>query len=636
MAIPQIQVIDENPPIFDLEWMDNCVDKVNFAGPGIDQLLADVNKQLSFKIRGEFSNKYRQQALLELLGQDFARLHFPHHQYDTKLLRPPNMEPKKREELMSEMRDLMDTFLVDTLEELGYPRDFSTFTGNPEIETFLDEIRTLFKSESEAQVQKRNAKAGIERAESVEEDVVSLISSHSGDADAEEAPKELEKLQFRKSDVLGEALNAVIANDSAARRDLIEKFARTYLMFPVPLRKAIWEGFISDIQKLDDGKKKSKRKAEKDFKAEVKKKLKGGAGRAVQSPDYQTIYSAVIDTYSNNVCLKPWANDDHMLQTAHIINIVNVFDKTWTTAQIYWLLPYQILYEQGEGVFDEEERHMIEMSSILQKFSRYGPLKWSEVAKVAREVVSDLQSLDEELFNHLTKVLDESIHATSYLHNIVPEVLLDNPDKSKKVWNDLKKKRKKEWKPKDHDHFGKLELWIRKWVSEAFVGIISHEELLYIYDILFMHQWRPEIFVKLSLLFLGMLKPWIMRTTNFKEAVTVLLEEADKLYVNDIRKGLVILENKKNFYSLSEVNTNYVIVKPPEPEVKKEPEPEPVAEETEDKEEENKEEEGEEGDGEEGEDEEGEDEEEEEGDEEEGEDEEEEEDGEADEEEKNE
>ena len=96
-------------------------------------------------------------------------------------------------------------------------------------------------------------------------------------------------------------------------------------MFPVPLRKAIWEGFISDIQKLDDGKKKSKRKAEKDFKAEVKKKLKGG--RAVQSPDYQTIYSAVIDTYSNNVTLKPWADDEHMLETAHIINIVNVFDK---------------------------------------------------------------------------------------------------------------------------------------------------------------------------------------------------------------------------------------------------------------------------------------------------------------------
>ena len=38
-------------------------------------------------------------------------------QYDSTILRPPNMDPKKREELLSEMRDLIDTFLVETLEE---------------------------------------------------------------------------------------------------------------------------------------------------------------------------------------------------------------------------------------------------------------------------------------------------------------------------------------------------------------------------------------------------------------------------------------------------------------------------------------------------------------------------------------
>ena len=63
------------------------------------------------------------------------------------------------------------------------------------------------------------------------------------------------------------------------------------------------------------------------FLNQVKKKLKGGTSRAVQSPDYQTIYSAVIDTYTSNVTLRPWAEDEHMLQTAHIINIVNVFDR---------------------------------------------------------------------------------------------------------------------------------------------------------------------------------------------------------------------------------------------------------------------------------------------------------------------
>ena len=74
---------------------------------------------------------------------------------------------------------------------------------------------------------------------------------------------------------------------------------------------------------------------------------------------------------------------------------------------------------------------MIEMSSILQKFSRYGPLRWGEVAQAAKEVVSQLESLDEELYNHLVKVLDEGIHATSMMHNVVPEILVSNPDKSK-------------------------------------------------------------------------------------------------------------------------------------------------------------------------------------------------------------
>ena len=79
---------------------------------------------------------------------------------------------------------------------------------------------------------------------------------------------------------------------------------------------------------------------------------------------------------------------------------------------------------------------------------------------------------------------------------MVPEVILSNPDRSRRTWNDLSKKRKKEWKPKDHDLFGKLDLWMRKWISEAFVGILSHEELMYIFDILFMHNWKEDIFVR--------------------------------------------------------------------------------------------------------------------------------------------
>ena len=81
-----------------------------------------------------------------------------------------------------------------------------------------------------------------------------------------------------------------------------------------------------------------------------------------------------------------------------------------------------------------------------------------------------------------------------------------------------------------------------------------------------------------------MLKPWLMTTTNNREAVTVLLEEPEKLYVSDIRKGLIIIkEDRKKFSELQKVNTNYTIVKP-------EPEPEPEEEQEEEEEEEEEEE----------------------------------------------
>ena len=66
-------------------------------------------------------------------------------------------------------------------------------------------------------------------------------------------------------------------------------------------------------------------------------------------------------------------------------------------------------YFTGDHVMAEEERHMIEMSSILQKFSRYGPLKWNEVNDAATKVVTELQELDSDLYSHLDKVCFPSI-----------------------------------------------------------------------------------------------------------------------------------------------------------------------------------------------------------------------------------
>merc|ERR550525_549345 len=97
-------------------------------------------------------------------------------------------------------------------------------------------------------------------------------------------------------------------------------------------------------------------------------------------------------------------------------------------------------------------------------------------------------------------------------------MLARNPEKSKKTWKTLCKKKKSSWNPKDHEFFGKLDLWLRKWISEAFVGILSGDTLLYVWDVIFMYNWSKDIFVRLCLSFLGLLRPWLLRATNHAEA----------------------------------------------------------------------------------------------------------------------
>ena len=100
--------------------------------------------------------------------------------------------------------------------------------------------------------------------------------------------------------------------------------------------------------------------------------------------------------------------------------------------------------------------------------------------------------------------MDESIHATGLLFKVggdgqgvkesldwnlftnflvdwifsqvVPEILLPkNSEKAKKTWKSLCKKKKTNWNPKDHELFGKLDLWLRfHFVYYFFAWILCH------------------------------------------------------------------------------------------------------------------------------------------------------------------
>ena len=93
-------------PLYDLEWLEDCYKKVKFPNPKCEEFLVEVlmqlitdsprtyfclldlsaasqvNAVLSQKISGELDNQVKQQALFQLLGEDYVRIHFPHHKYN--------------------------------------------------------------------------------------------------------------------------------------------------------------------------------------------------------------------------------------------------------------------------------------------------------------------------------------------------------------------------------------------------------------------------------------------------------------------------------------------------------------------------------------------------------------------------
>lgn len=121
--ISPVTIMLNERPLYDLDWLEDCYKAVRFPNPKCEDFLVEVNQVLSQKISGELENQTKQQALFQLLGEDYVRIHFPHHKFNPKLLEPPKASPDVKKLYMKEMKELVDQQLEVSLKELGYPAD---------------------------------------------------------------------------------------------------------------------------------------------------------------------------------------------------------------------------------------------------------------------------------------------------------------------------------------------------------------------------------------------------------------------------------------------------------------------------------------------------------------------------------
>ena len=64
----------------------------------------------------------------------------------------------------------------------------------------------------------------------------------------------------------------------------------------------------------------------------------------------------------------------------------------------------------------------------------------------------------------------------------------------------------------------------------------------YLWDVFFLHSWRPAILRHALLALLALLRPWALRADTYDKLLKVLAEEPRRIYRSDLRRALLHLE----------------------------------------------------------------------------------------------
>ena len=152
----------------------------------------------------------------------------------------------------------------------------------------------------------------------------------------------------------------------------------------------------------------------------------------MQSPDVKIIYSVIIDSYQTTKVLLNLADDEFMITAAYAINVINVIEKNYSNAQIFWLVPLQLVYPQED--YEKQEDYIIRLSNQLQLFSRYCALPWKDVHSVASDIINTIKEHDLEYYEHLKSALVEKtspVDVYDFAYEILHKVNFPKADESR-------------------------------------------------------------------------------------------------------------------------------------------------------------------------------------------------------------
>ncbi|KAI3381096.1 hypothetical protein SNEBB_007446, partial [Seison nebaliae] len=241
-----------------------------------------------------------------------------------------------------------------------------------------------------------------------------------------------------------------------------------------------------------------------------------------------TIENAIISTYDKLRMSYQYTRTlfDKKKEMSKLMNISNkilnlyfIIERSFEYFYIYWIIPL-LLQErllQNNLTMVNPLDIVLQMDYIL---NNYRPL-WSDIFEIADRAFLKLQSIDIGLFQHIITSMKnqaEPIKKDFYSKIISPVELKSemNTDSNKR-------------------RLITPEIFIRKWLLEAFVGSTHFNVLMFLWDQFFIEQWSSDVLEQAIHVILLALKSQFLSAKTFLQCRQVFLRGAFELFTYDVQ-----------------------------------------------------------------------------------------------------
>ena len=233
-----------------------------------------------------------------------------------------------------------------------------------------------------------------------------------------------------------------------------------------------------------------------------------------------------------------------------------------TNSTVFWVVP--LLSTLAPDLSAEERKDIEEISGQVYILVETMKLGRAEIFDLVDEVYDDLAEEDPDYLFHLKDISADVYHVD--LADIDPNLLCRDKEECSRVVRSLKNKKgaTSDVVVSVFNDGGKY--FVRQWLENGFVNILSKNCLLYVWDLLFLHSWSKRTLKVVVTAILMLIRFWMLRGSGFRTMRNIFLREPLLIYLLDLKKTIQHLSKEGKIQDCPK-SSNWVgkVVAPPKP-----------------------------------------------------------------------